>query len=212
MGCYIDNHWAVIYYIIKVLFFINQLQQKRCVTTTKSKWFLVMVSLRPRPNSFVHCRKSHGPWLDNTLISIQVGKTTQFGEINISMTTPELVISIGNLWIWPVNDKILKNVINIHSNSQYAWRPVNGEPSNTFGTLELLFPISKKEFVLVLFQFRKIIVLVTFQLPSYIILVTFQKALLVFPSNFQNVSFLFHSNMDHSFMASLWFVYIKYSH
>ena len=33
------------------------------------------------------------------------------------------------------------------------------EPLNTFWTLELFFPISKKEFVLVLFQFPKIIVL-----------------------------------------------------
>ena len=37
--------------------------------------------------------------------------------------------------------------------------PVNDEPLNTFRTLELLFPISKKEFVLVLFQFTKTIVL-----------------------------------------------------
>ena len=32
--------------------------------------------------------------------------------------------------------------------------PVNNEPLNTFGTLELLFPISKKDFVLVLFLFK----------------------------------------------------------
>ena len=37
--------------------------------------------------------------------------------------------------------------------------PVNDEPLNTFRTLELLFPISKKEFVLVLFQFPKMIIL-----------------------------------------------------
>ena len=35
----------------------------------------------------------------------------------------------------------------------------NDEPLNTFGILELLFPISKKEFILVLFQFPKMIVL-----------------------------------------------------
>ena len=35
--------------------------------------------------------------------------------------------------------------------SQYlqTWWPVNDEPLNTFGTLKLLFPISKKEFMLV---------------------------------------------------------------
>ena len=37
--------------------------------------------------------------------------------------------------------------------------PVNDKHLNTFRTLELLFPISKKEFVLVLFQFKKMIVL-----------------------------------------------------
>ena len=59
-----------------------------------------------------------------------------------------------------MNDEILKNVINIHRNSQYPWRPVNGESSNTFGTLELQFPIPKnvrscfvsKRIVLVMFQ------------------------------------------------------------
>ena len=38
------------------------------------------------------------------------------------------------------------------SDSEYTrtrW-PVNDEPLNTFKTLELLFPISKKEFVIVL--------------------------------------------------------------
>ena len=49
-----------------------------------------------------------------------------------------------SLNICAVNDEILKNVINIHRDSQYPLWPVNGEPSNTFGTLELLFPISKK--------------------------------------------------------------------
>ena len=37
--------------------------------------------------------------------------------------------------------------------------PVNDKPLNIFETLELLFPISKKEFVLVLFQFGKTIIL-----------------------------------------------------
>ena len=42
--------------------------------------------------------------------------------------------------------------------SQYTWMPVNDKPLNTFGTLELLFPISKKEFLLVLFQFPNFLV------------------------------------------------------
>ena len=37
--------------------------------------------------------------------------------------------------------------------------PLNDEPLNTFGTLELLFPISKNEFVVVLSQFIKTIIL-----------------------------------------------------
>ena len=40
-----------------------------------------------------------------------------------------------------------------------TWWPVNAEPLNIIQTLELLFPISKKEFVLVLFQFPKLIIL-----------------------------------------------------
>ena len=51
--------------------------------------------------------------------------------------------------------------INIKERNKYMqtqW-PVNDEPLNTFGTLELLFPISKKEFILVLFQFPKTIIL-----------------------------------------------------
>ena len=43
-------------------------------------------------------------------------------------------------------------------NPRMRW-PVNDEPLNTFGTLELLFPLFKKEFVLVLFKFPKMIVL-----------------------------------------------------
>ena len=52
----------------------------------------------------------------------------------------------------PVNDEILKNVINICRNSQYPQWLLNAKPSNTLLTLELLFPISRKEFILVLFQ------------------------------------------------------------
>ena len=48
-------------------------------------------------------------------------------------------------WICAVNDKIIKNVINICHNSHYQWWSVNCECSITFGTLELLFPISKKD-------------------------------------------------------------------
>ena len=92
----------------------------------------------------------------------QVGNNTHFREINISAKTPEFVISLGNLGICIVNDNIFKNVINIHPDSQYPLWLVNGEPSNTIGTFELLFPISKKV--------RSCFV------PKKIILVTFQKA------------------------------------
>ena len=67
------------------------------------------------------------------------------------MKIPELVISVQIYQILAMNDETLKNVINIRCSSQHPRWPVNGEPSNTFGTLELLFPISKKQFVLVLF-------------------------------------------------------------
>ena len=59
-----------------------------------------------------------------------VGKNNHFREINISTKIPEFVISVGNLWISAMNDKILKNVINIRWNSQYLQWPLNGEPSN----------------------------------------------------------------------------------
>ena len=105
-----------------------------------------------------------------------------------------------------MNDEISNNVINISHDSQYRRWSVNGESSNTFGTLELLFPISKKDrscFVL------KMIILVTFQkgsflfcskkdcscVPNRIVLVSFQKG-----------SFLFHSEKDCLFLASLWLV------
>ena len=72
------------------------------------------------------------PWLT------QVGKNTRFREISIFGKTSEFVISVWNLCICAMIDKIIKNVINIHRNSQYPQQPVNSEPSNTFGTLELL--------------------------------------------------------------------------
>ena len=74
---------------------------------------------------------------------------------------------------------------------QMQW-PVNDEPLNTFRTLELLFPISKKELVLVLFQFPKTIVI-------NFLLGMFQNLSFLFPSNLQNVS-LFRSEMNRSFM------------
>ena len=75
----------------------------------------------------------------------QVGKNTHFWEINISMRTAEFVICIQNLWKCTVNEEILKNVINIARYSLYprTQRPVNDEPLNTFGSLELPLPISK---------------------------------------------------------------------
>ena len=53
-------------------------------------------------------------------------------------------------------NKYMHAVLNIRGHC--VW-PVNVEPLNTFQTLELPFPISKIEFVLVLFQFPKLIVL-----------------------------------------------------
>ena len=73
--------------------------------------------------------------------------------------------TFGNLWLCAVNDEILNNVKNISRDFQYLLWPVNGEPSNTFGTLELLFPISKE----VRSRF----------IPKRIVLVTFQKASLI---------------------------------
>ena len=110
-----------------------------------------------------------------TIIYVAIGDQgvkTYFREINISEKMPEFVIYIGNLSICDVNDEILKNVINIHCNSQYSGWP--GEPSNTFGTLELLIPISKKDrscFVPIYKKdsscyVPKSIVLVSFQFPK----------------------------------------------
>ena len=50
-----------------------------------------------------------------------------------------------------------RTILNIHG-PWMRW-PVNDKPLNTFRTLELLFPIPKKELVLVLLQFPKMIVL-----------------------------------------------------
>ena len=52
---------------------------------------------------------------------------------------------------------ILKDVINIACDSLYPWTwwAVTDEPLNTFQILELLIPISKKGFILVLFKFPK---------------------------------------------------------
>ena len=108
------------------------------------------------------------------LPQIQIGKSTHFREKNISMKTNEFIISIG---------KISKNVINILCNSQYPRLPVNGESSNTFGLLELLFPISKMDrscFVPTSKKDRSCYV------PKSIVLVSFPKDLL--------------------FLASLWLV------
>ena len=98
-----------------------------------------------------------------TYLAPQIGKSTHFWKINIFTKTVELVISIQNLWICAVNREILKNVIKIHVRflrGRGAWTPwpVNNEPLNTFGTLELLFPI------------------------------TFQNSSFLFPSNLQNSS------------------------
>ena len=104
-----------------------------------------------------------------------------FRDINISMKTSEFLISVWNLSICAVNDEILKNVINIRHYSQYPRWPANGEPLNTFGILELLFPISKKGicscFVPILKMYHscylpKSIVLVSFQNESFILGIT----------------------------------------
>ena len=141
-------------------------------------------------------------------------KKPHFREINISAKMAEFVNSIGNPWICAVNHEISKNLISIGLNSQYQHWPVNGEPSNTIGTLELLFPIFKK---FVLFHFKKDH---SFYIPKSIILVLFQKASFLFRSKkksssfvpkrivhvtLQNV-FLFCSKKDCLFLVSLWLV------
>ena len=143
------------------------------------------------------------------------------------MKTHEFVISVGNLRILAMNDEILRNVINISHDS-----PVNGEASNTFGTLELLFPIFKK-FILVSFQKesscyipKRIILLhskknylVTFQkesscyIPKRIILWHSKKHHSCFVVKrinlvtFQKASICFDSKKDRSFLVSLWLYY-----
>ena len=63
--------------------------------------------------------------------------------------------SLNMCWEWENINECNKYLLY----SQYPWWQVNGEPLNTFGTLELLFPISKKKFVLILFQFPKTVLL-----------------------------------------------------
>ena len=93
------------------------------------------------------------------MTTFHLGKNTHFWEINITQKTAEFIICVQNLWICAINEEILKNVMKISArNSQYLQWPLNNKPLNTFGTLELLFPISKKEFVLVLYQFPNMIV------------------------------------------------------
>ena len=90
---------------------------------------------------------------------------------------------------WPVNDE-------------------RHEPLNTSGTLELLFPISKKEFVLVLFQFQKMIVFnVLFR--SKIHHSCFLLISKMFCSKFIVVSF-HNESFIHGIAASLCCVYIQH--
>ena len=48
-------------------------------------------------------------------LQTRLKKNTCFWEINISSTTAEFIICFQNLWICAVNEKILKNVMNIHA-------------------------------------------------------------------------------------------------
>ena len=76
----------------------------------------------------------------------QEGRSTHFWEINIFTKTATFVISVQNLWICSVNEGNIKECNKYLCDSQYTltrW-PVNDELLNTIGTLELLFPISKK--------------------------------------------------------------------
>ena len=83
----------------------------------------------------------------------QEGRNTCFWEINISAKT-EFVICIQNYWICAVNEEIFKNIIIICAQFLISADSVgSNEPLDIFGTLELLFPISRKEFILALFQF-----------------------------------------------------------
>ena len=89
-----------------------------------------------------------------------------------------------------MNDKILKNVINICHDSPYPRWPVNIEPSNTFGTLELLFPISKK--ISFLFHPKRIFL---FHSKNHRACFVKKRIVLVM---FQKTSFLFHSKKHRS--------------
>ena len=70
------------------------------------------------------------------------------------------------------------------SEDTVGWWPVNDEPLNTFGTLELLFPISKKDF----FSF--------FPIPNTII-----RNFLLCTKMHHLDMILFCSNMNRSFMS-----------
>ena len=97
--------------------------------------------------------------------------------------------------------------------SQYPWTrwPVNDEPLNTFVTLELLFPISKKEFVLVLFQFPNTIVY-NFLLPTKMD----HLHMILFCSNMNRLFMVLPKNKSSLVLlrlvrhASLCFVYIQH--
>ena len=85
-----------------------------------------------------------------------------------------------------MNDEILKIVINIRHDSQYLQWPVNCEPSNTFGTLELLFPISKKDWSCFLPISKK-------DRSSYV-----PKSIVLVSSNFQKGLILLRSKKHYS--------------
>ena len=95
----------------------------------------------------------------------QEGRNTHFWEI-FPQRQQNLLFAF-KIFEYAVKDKILKNVINICERFSISMRdsqyprtqlPVHDEPINTFGTLKLLFPISKKELVLIWFQFTNTIV------------------------------------------------------
>ena len=77
--------------------------------------------------------------------------------------------------------------------------PVNGEPSTTFGTLELLFPISKR--------------VCSYFVPKRIVLVTFRKALFLFGSRKHRSCFVPKRIVHFRHRCGLFsvgFVYIQY--
>ena len=80
--------------------------------------------------------------------------------------------SVWNLWLCTMNEEILKNVINMLP--WFSVLPVNDEPLNMFGTWELLFPISKRNWFLFCSNFQKRLLLTSCHIPKSIILVPFQ--------------------------------------